>query len=63
MSSGNERARASRELVVFAEIWKLPPREEALEEREMFACKALGWICQCEAQIEWVGSPDGLLQG
>ena len=54
-SSGDERARASGALVVCAEIWKLLPREEALEEREMFACRALGWIFQREAQVdEWV---------
>jgi hypothetical protein len=52
LSSGDERARASGALFVCAEIWKLPLREEALEEREMFACKALVGICQRDAQIE-----------
>ena len=47
LSSGDERARASGPLIVCAEIW------------EMFACRALGWICQREAQIEWVGRLQG----
>ena len=51
-SSGDERTRERGALVVCAEIWKFPPGEEA---REMFAFRALGWIGQCEAQIDgWV---------